>query len=160
MEDSLWLCSGARCVQNEERMLRIKALCNMFCALSIDNLMPPDIGCAIPRSLLFGALDYKNLLNIGLALERFIYCRLKRKCRAFSESTICCNDKFCISILNTREKCICRETAEDDRMCSANSSAGKHCDCSLWNHRHINRNAIASLYTDFNQRICRLLHIS
>ena len=101
MENSLWFSCRSRCVQDKEWVLSIKALSNMFCALAIDNFMPPNVGIAIPCCFLPGALYDKDLLNIGLTLKRFINCRLKCKCRTLSKSTICGNHKLCICILNT-----------------------------------------------------------
>ena len=57
--DTFWFRSRSRCVENEETMFAIKTLCRVFCALPLDNLMPPNIARCIPPNILAGSLYYK-----------------------------------------------------------------------------------------------------
>ena len=71
VKNSFGLRSCARGIEDEEWMLAIETLRHMLIRLTIDNLMPPDISLAIPRSLLPSAFYNQNVLYIVLALERF-----------------------------------------------------------------------------------------
>ena len=158
MKNTFRFCSCSRGVQDKENLFCIKTFSNMFIALAIYNLVPPHILIA-PGSLLSGALNNENIFHICRAFERFINCRLKCKCCAFAETTICCNDQLRISILNTREESISRETAEDNGVSSANASTRKHCNCGFRNHRHINCYAITSANSKFSKCVCCFLYI-
>ena len=131
----------------------------MFCALSFDDLVPPDIASCAPRNILRCALNDQYIFNVVFAAcQRFIDNGLKRECRSFTKATIRGDDQSRIGILNSTDQRVGAKSTEYNGVGRANASAGQHRNSCFWNHRHIDRDAIARTYAKFRERICRFLN--
>ena len=160
MENSLWFCSCARGIQDEENLFGIKTLRDVIRTLAINNLVPPNIATLTPLSLLTGTFYNENIFNIVLSSsERLIDNWFERKCRTFTESTIRGNHERCICILNTTDERICTKPTKDDGVRRTNSRTSQHRNRGFRNHRHVNGDAISGLNSELYKCVGGFLNI-
>ena len=96
----------------------------------------------------------------GRGFERVVDRRLERRGLAAAPAAVGGDDELGLRVVDPAAQRLGREAAEDHRVRRADPGAGQHRDRQLGDHRHVDRDAIAGLDAELEQRIGGLAHLA
>src|SRR6185437_3036873 len=142
VNDALRLSGRARGIENIERMFRIERFGDTFRRCFLQLLMPP----AIPARLHFDfrASPTKNdsRAHRWAFRQRFIDSRFQRNLLTATPRGILGDYRYRLRIVDAIDQRIGRESSKDDGMDRTNTRTGEQSNSKLWDHAHINSDAI------------------
>ena len=121
--------------------------------LSIDGLVPPQITVVIPVHVLAGAADDEDVAHLGAVLHRLVDDGFDGRGLALAIAAVGGDDELDSAVLDAVGDRRGGEAAEDDGVRGAEAGAGEHGEHRLRDHRHVDRNAVAGLDSEFGERI-------
>ena len=156
VHDTLWLASGARSVEQEERVLRAHRLGGNVVGVLVDLLVPPPVSALRPGNLSTCALVDQAVADARALLEGLVDNLLGRNDLASTLALVSGDDDLALSIDDTVAQRVRRETGKDDRVHGTNTCAGQERDDSLGNHRQVESNSVTLLDTHLLEGVCEL----
>lgn len=135
-------------IKDKQRILRRH---DLRCAVVGDSrrlLVPPLVTALGPRNLVSGALENKDVLNVGAALD----CRVDDGlgCDGLPTATpfVGSKDDATLAVVDAITKSLRRKAGKYDRMNGTNACTGEEGSDSLPCHGKIDRDGIALLDTE------------
>ena len=119
----------------------------------VDDVVPPDVLVVVPLDVLAGAAYDEDIAYVGALGERLVDGRLERRGRTATVAAVGGDDDPRVAVEDARRQGVRGEAAEDDRVRCAEPGAGEHRDDRLGDHRHVDRDPVAGLDAEVDQRV-------
>jgi len=138
---------GVPHIKDEQRILRRHDLRSAVVGDPHRLLVPPSVTTLRPRNLFSGALENKDVLNVGAALERGVDDSLG--CDGLPTATpfISSKDDAALAVVDAITKSLRGKASEYDRVNGTNTCTGEEGSDSLPCHGKIDRDGVALLDT-------------
>jgi hypothetical protein len=157
VDDSLWLSSRARSVEDKEWVLAVhgrrRAVWSLLCAYFgiplVSALGPFDFFVASP-------LDNNAVLYLGALFEGSVDDALCCNGTSTSLSLIRGNDNSGFTVVGAVSKRVCAETSKHDRVDGTDTSTCEQGYSSFWNHGQVNNDSVALFDAHLLERIGKL----
>ena len=153
VQDALGLAGRAGGVHDVERVLGVERLGRVLARGAVDDVVPPDVAALGPRDVLPGAAYDEHVAHVGALLERLVDGRLQRRRRAAAVATVGGDHDARVAVLDPVAQGRRGEAAEDDGVRCADARARQHRDHGLGDHRHVDRDPVAGLHAQVDQRV-------
>src|SRR5437588_3995926 len=122
--------------------------------------MPPVVAPRLHVNARACAANHDAALHRRRLLQRLVNSIFKTNLRAASVSAIGCDDELAARVVNAVNDCLRGEAAEDDRVRRTYPRAREHRNRQLRYERHVERDAVATLYARMLQNVCEARHLS
>jgi len=142
MDDSFWLTSRARRIEDKERILCLHRFCWTDRGRILHRFVPFHIFLRIVLIRYFCMLKNYNFFDRRACLQSFINRCFHGDNFCSSKGSIGRDNQFTTGILNSVRKCLRRKSAENNRVNRAHSRTSKYRNNRLENHRHIDTYSI------------------
>lgn len=157
---TLWLTSGARGVEEEQRILRVHGLWGNVGGPLLDLLVPPHISTRGPWDIGSGALVNQAASDTRALLECVIHNLLGRDNLSSTLALVAGDDNLGLGVVDTVAERVGRETGKNDRVYGTDTRAGKECDNCLGDHGEVDRNSVALLDAQLLEDVCSLADLA
>jgi hypothetical protein len=151
VHNTLRLTGGAGCVEQEERVLRVHGLRGVVRGPLLGLLMPPKITTLSERHLGTSALVDQAVGDVWALLESIVHNLLGANGLAAALAFVGGNDNLGLCVNDTVTQRVGAEASEDHGVDSANTRAGKECNDSFGNHRHVKSDCVTLLHAHLLQ---------
>lgn len=160
VHETLWLTSGSRGVEEEQRILRVHWLWGNVGGPLLDLLVPPPISTGGPWDVGSGALVDQAAGDAWALLECIVHNLLGGNNLSSTLALVAGDDNLGLGVVDTVAERIGRETGENDRVYGTDTCAGKECDECLRNHGEVDRNSVALLDAHLLEDVCGLADLA
>lgn len=160
VHDTLWLSGGARCVEEEEGILRVHGLGGDVTGPLLNLLVPPQITAGNHVDVGASAAVDENIADIGALLQSIVDNLLGANELAASLTLVGSDDESGLGINDTVAESVGRETGEDDGVDGADTDTGQDSNNGFGNHGHVDGDGIALLDAGLLEDPSNLGHIT
>ena len=117
------------------------------------EIVPPEVASLLPANFFIGAANDDGFFDGGAIFEGGVRNFFQGNNFAAAVATIGCDQDFRFCVADAIGKRCGAETAENYRMHRPDARAAQHCNHQLWNHRHVDGDAIAGLYVEREEHV-------
>ncbi|MNZ76278.1 hypothetical protein D3C78_947790 [compost metagenome] len=160
VQHALGFAGGARCVEDEQRVLGVHPLRRALLAGAVQGLVVPDVATLDPDDFALGALDHHHRGNIGAVLQRLVDVLLQRDVLATAHALVGGDHGAAVGVEYAVAQGIGGEAAEYHRVHGADACAGEHGVGRLGDHRHVDADPIAFLHAALFQHVGQATHMA
>jgi hypothetical protein len=151
VHDTLGLTSGAGCVEQEERVLRVHGLRRVVRGPLLGLLVPPQIAALSERHLGASALVDQAVGDVWALLESIVHNLLGANGLAAALAFVGSNDNLGLGVDDTVTQRVGAEASENHGVHGANARASKERNNSFGNHGHVESDCVTLLHAHLLQ---------
>ena len=159
MQHALGRAGRARCVKDEQRVLRLHLLDRARGGDALERLVHPHVAARRPADFAAGSLDHQHVLDARRLLQRLVDVGLQRHLAAAAQAFVGGDDNVRLCVLDAPSDRVGREAAEHHRVDGADTGAGEDRIGRLGDHRHVDGDAVAFADAVPIEHVGELVHL-